>query len=221
MARYTTLALIADQICAIGIVPVIVIENAHDAVSLGKALLEGGLPCAEITFRTEAASEAIGRLREEFPDLLMGAGTVLTTDQAAKAIDAGARFIVAPGFNPRVVDYCLTREVEIFPGICTPTEIEAAIEKGLTNLKIFPIEHMGGLEYLKTISAPYSSVRYLPTGGIGPENVRKYLSFDKVFACAGTWMAKSEWIAAQRFDLIRERAWEAVQIVRETRGTKR
>lgn len=211
---------IATQLENLAIIPVIVLEDAADAAPLGKALSEGGLPCAEVTFRTEAAAESIGRLTQEFPDLLVGAGTVLTTSQAQKAIDAGARFIVSPGFNPRTADFCRQRGIDFFPGICTPTEIEAALDRGLTILKFFPSEPLGGLDYLKAIAAPFSTVRYIPTGGINPDNVRKYLSFDKVFAVGGTWLVKAEWIAAKRYDLVTERVWEAVQIVREMRGSR-
>lgn len=219
--NHSSMSEISNQIAGFGIIPVIVLENANDAPHLGKALQDGGLPCAEVTFRTGAAAESIQRLAQEFPDFLVGAGTVLTIEQAEKAINSGARFIISPGFNPRLADYCRERGVALFPGICTPTEIEAALEKGLTILKVFPAEQIGGLDYIKAIAAPYSMVRYIPTGGITLENLRKYLAFNKVLACGGTWMVKSDWIAAQRFDLIRDRVWQSVQVVREVRGAAR
>lgn len=201
-----------------GIVPVIVIDRAESAVGLAGALCQGGLACAEVTFRTAAAEESIRRITAEFPSILVGAGTVLRVDQAEKAINAGAKFVVAPGFNHRVVDYCQSRGTAVYPGVCTPTEIEAAMDKGLTDLKFFPAEPIGGLDYLKAISAPYSQVRFIPTGGITPENVRKYLSFNKVLACAGTWMVNKEWLAAGDFARIQQVVSEAVQITREARG---
>ena len=211
---------ISRQLEKLGIVPVIVLDNVDSAVPLAGALCQGGLPCAEVTFRTAAAEESIRRINGEFPSILLGAGTVLKVDQAEKAINAGARFVVAPGFNPRVVDYCQSRGVAVFPGVCTPTEIEAAMEEGLSNLKFFPAEPIGGLDYLKAISAPYSQVRFIPTGGISLDNVRKYLAFNKVIACAGTWMVQKDWIAAGNFDQIRKTVAEAVAIVQEVRGKK-
>ncbi len=211
---------ISRQLEKIGIVPVIVLDNVDGAVPLAGALCQGGLPCAEVTFRTAAAEESIRRISGEFPNILLGAGTVLKVDQAEKAINAGARFVVAPGFNSRVVDYCLSRGVAVYPGVCTPTEIEAAMEEGLSNLKFFPAEPIGGLDYLKAISAPYSQVRFIPTGGISLDNVRKYLAFNKVIACAGTWMVQKDWIAAGNFDQVRKTVAEAVAIVQEVRGKK-
>ncbi len=211
---------ISRQLDKLGIVPVIVLDNVDSAVPLARALCQGGLACAEVTFRTAAAEESIRRINAEFPNILLGAGTVLKVDQAEKAINAGARFVVAPGFNPRVVDYCQSRGVAVFPGICTPTEIEAAMEEGLTNLKFFPAEPIGGLDYLKAISAPYSQVRFIPTGGISLDNVRKYLAFQKVIACAGTWMVHKDWIASGNFAQIEKTVAEAVAIVQEVRSQK-
>jgi len=189
-------------------------------VPLARALSQGGLACAEVTFRTAAAEESIRRINGEFPNILLGAGTVLKVDQAEKAINAGARFVVAPGFNPRIVDYCQSRGTAVFPGICTPTEIEAAMEAGLTNLKFFPAEPIGGLDYLKAISAPYSQVRFIPTGGISLENVRTYLAFQKVIACAGPWMVRKDWIASGDFAQIEKTVAEAVAIVQQARAQK-
>jgi 2-dehydro-3-deoxyphosphogluconate aldolase/(4S)-4-hydroxy-2-oxoglutarate aldolase len=186
------------------VVPVIVIDDAADAVPLGRALAEGGIPCAEITFRTAAAEDAIRRMASELPDVLVGAGTVLSPEQAARAMAAGAQFIVAPGFNRRVVDFCLERGVPVYPGVSTPTEIEAALEAGLRVLKFFPAEPLGGLPYLKAVAAPYAGVGFMPTGGITPRNLGDYLAFPRVVACGGSWMAPAEWISAGAFDRIRD-----------------
>lgn len=195
------------------LVPVVVIENAEDAEPLARALIDGGLPCAEVTFRTTAAADAIKRLAK-VGGLLLGAGTVLSIDQVKKAVDAGAQFIVSPGFNPKVAGYCVENSIPIVPGICTPTEIEAAMEFGLKVLKFFPAETYGGVEALKAISAPYSMVKFVPTGGIGPVNVMNYLRFPKVLACGGSWMVKKETISAKRFDEITRLTKEAVSLVR-------
>jgi 2-dehydro-3-deoxyphosphogluconate aldolase/(4S)-4-hydroxy-2-oxoglutarate aldolase len=200
---------------AIKIVPVIVIDDASDAVPLAGALTQGGLPCAEVTFRTPNAAEAIARIAGECPGMLVGAGTVLTPQQAARARDAGARFIVAPGFNPAVVDYCLERSIPVYPGVCTPTEIEMALGKGLSVLKFFPAEAVGGLAFLKAVAAPYSGVEFMPTGGINLGNLPTYLAFKRVLACGGSWMAPTEWIAAKLFDRIRVETERAVALVRE------
>jgi 2-dehydro-3-deoxyphosphogluconate aldolase/(4S)-4-hydroxy-2-oxoglutarate aldolase len=196
------------------IVPVIVIEDAADAEPLGAALAGGGLPCAEITFRTKAAGEAIRRIADAHPDLLVGAGTVLTPKQAAEAKDAGAKFVVSPGFNPAVVDACREHGVPVFPGVCTPTEIEAALAKELSVLKFFPAEPAGGLSFLKAIAAPYSMVSFIPTGGINAANVGDYLAFKAVVACGGSWMAPSGWIAGRQFDRIRDEVAAAVKASR-------
>jgi 2-dehydro-3-deoxyphosphogluconate aldolase/(4S)-4-hydroxy-2-oxoglutarate aldolase len=209
---------VTHRIENLGVFPIAVLERADDAPRLAEALHEGGLPCLEVTFRTAAAEQAIRIVAREFPEMLLGAGTVLQVDQAAAAIEAGARFILAPGFNPKVVDYCLCREVTVFPGVCTPTEIEAAMSKGLHILKFFPSEAMGGLRYLKAISAPLSMVSFIPTGGVNLQNLPDYLAFDKVLACAGTWIVKKEWLAKGEFDRIREEAKNAVRIVSSVRG---
>ena len=200
------------------IVPVIVIDDPNDAIPLGEALLAGGLSCAEITFRTARAGEALRRIAAEVPSLLAGAGTVLTPGQAAAARDAGAQFVVAPGFNPRVVDYCLERDIPVYPGVATPTEVEAAREKGLRVLKFFPAESMGGLAFLRAIAAPYVDVEFIPTGGINASNVASYLAFKKVVACGGSWMAPTEWIAAKQFDRVREESRRAVSAASTERG---
>jgi 2-dehydro-3-deoxyphosphogluconate aldolase/(4S)-4-hydroxy-2-oxoglutarate aldolase len=200
------------------IVPVIVIDDAADALPLAAALVEGGLPVAEVTFRTAAAGEALRRIAGENPDLLAGAGTVLTPQQAREAREAGAKFIVAPGFGPAVVDYCLEHEIPVFPGVCTPTEVEMALAKGLTTLKFFPAEPAGGVAYLKAIAAPYGMVEFIPTGGISATNLGAYLAFKKVVACGGSWMAPAEWIRGKQFDRIREETAIAVTLAREIGG---
>jgi 2-dehydro-3-deoxyphosphogluconate aldolase/(4S)-4-hydroxy-2-oxoglutarate aldolase len=183
-------------------------------VPLAHALTDGGLACAEITFRTPRAAEALRRITAEVPELFAGAGTVLTPEQAKTARDAGAQFIVAPGFGPRTVDYCIDERIPVYPGVATPTEIEAALEKGLTTLKFFPAEPMGGLAYLKAIAAPYVEVCFMPTGGINAANVASYLAFKRVVACGGSWMAPADWIAAKQFDRIRDESRRAAGLAR-------
>ena len=201
---------VLDRIQQLKILPVVVIGDAAAAVPLADALLEGGLPCAEVTFRTSAAAAAIARISAERPQVLLGAGTVLTVAQAAEAQAAGARFIVAPGFSPPVVDWCLEHQLPVFPGVCTPTEIEAALSRGLETLKFFPAEPIGGLSYLKAMAAPYGGVRFIPTGGINAANVRSYLEFNKVVACGGSWMAPAEWIRNGEFARIRQETKQAL-----------
>lgn len=210
-----TSAEVLSRLRALRIIPVIVIDEASDAVPLAAALIEGGLPCAEVTFRTPAAAESIRRIAGECPGMLVGAGTVLTPHQAARAREAGASFIVAPGFNPAVVDYCVEQSIPVYPGVCTPTEIEMALGKGLQTLKFFPAEAAGGLSFLKAVAAPYTGVEFIPTGGVTRQNLRDYLAFKRVVACGGSWMAPSEWIAGRRFGEIRAEAERAMQIVRE------
>lgn len=209
---------VLEQLRKLKIVPVIVIEDAVNAVPLAAAMSEGGLPCMEITFRTSAALESLRRISAERPDMLAGAGTVLTKEQAAAARDAGASFIVAPGFSPAVVDYCLEHSIPVYPGVATPTEIEMALAKGLTTVKFFPAEPMGGLPYLKAIAAPYGMLEFMPTGGINTRNINEYLAFKKVVACGGSWMAPAEWIAAGDFERIRKETIAAVQTVNALTG---
>lgn len=201
---------ILEQIQKLGIVPVVKIESAEDAAPLAKALMEGGLPCAEVTFRTEEAEEAIHRITSEFPDMLIGAGTVLTTDQADRAVKAGARFIVSPGLNPKVVKYCVEKGIPVVPGCSNPSDIEQAIELGLKVVKFFPAEAAGGLNMVKAMSAPYGSIRFMPTGGITEKNLLSYLDFPKIIACGGSWMVKEELIHKKEFDKIKELTREAV-----------
>jgi len=212
-----------EKIQAIGrlsLLPVVQIEHAADAVNLGKALIEGGLPCAEITFRTDSAEQAIKFISATFPEIILGAGTVLSIAQAEKAIGAGAQFIVSPGFNPKVVDWCLEHGVPAIPGVATPTEIEMGLDKGLNVLKFFPAQALGGIETLKALAAPYASVRFIPTGGINPQNLAEYLQMPIVFACGGSWFVKTNLIAAGEFDEITRLTKEAVSIVHQCRNLR-
>ena len=197
----------------IKVVPVVKIEDAKQAVPLGKALIAGGLPCAEITFRTSAAAEAIGLLTKEVPELLVGAGTVLTPEQADAAKKAGAKFMVSPGFNPRVVDHCLAMDMPIFAGINNPTGIEMALERGLPAVKFFPAEASGGIAMLKAMAAPYGDILFMPTGGVNAKNIGTYLAFPRVLACGGSWMVPSDLISAGEFDKITALTKEAVEAV--------
>jgi 2-dehydro-3-deoxyphosphogluconate aldolase / (4S)-4-hydroxy-2-oxoglutarate aldolase len=209
---------ILDQLKRFRIVPVIVIDDAANASPLARALSDGGLACAEVTFRTAEGVEALRRMAGEFPDMLVGAGTVLSEAQAAIAVEAGASFVVSPGFNPAVVDHCLEHGMPIYPGVCTPTEIEMALAKGLTTVKFFPAEPIGGLAYLKAIAAPYGMMEFIPTGGINTRNIGEYLSFKKVIACGGSWMAPAEWIAAGQFNRIKTETAQAVDAISALAG---
>ena len=203
---------VLERFAAMRVLPVIVIDDPDDALPLARALIDGGLPCAEVTLRTPRAVEALRRIVGELPDMLVGAGTVLTPGQAAEARGAGARFIVAPGFNPGMVEFCQSVNLPVFPGVCTPTEIEMALGAGLSVLKFFPAEPIGGLPFLKAVAAPYTTVSFMPTGGIGPSNLASYLAFPRVVACGGSWMAPNDWIAAGQFDRIRDTTRAAVAI---------
>ncbi len=203
---------ILEKIGKTAIVPVVLLENAKDAKPLARALCDGGLPCAEVTFRTEAAEEGIRVMAEEFPQMLVGAGTVLTTDQADRAIAAGARFIVSPGLNPRVVKHCLEKGITMLPGTATPSDVERAMEFGLDAVKFFPAEAAGGLAMIQAMAAPYINMKFMPTGGINEKNLRSYLDFPRVLACGGSWMVKGELIRAGKFDEIRELTRKAVEL---------
>jgi 2-dehydro-3-deoxyphosphogluconate aldolase/(4S)-4-hydroxy-2-oxoglutarate aldolase len=204
---------ILKKIGDIGIVPVVKIDDAKDAVFLGRALLKGRLPVAEITFRTSAAEEAIKRITDELPEMLVGAGTVLTIEQAQRAVDAGAKFIVCPGFNTPVVEFCINKGIPITPGCSNPTDIEMALSYGLEVVKFFPAEAFGGLSTLKAISGPYGMIKFIPTGGIDTKNINDYLSFNKVLACGGSWMVKDELIRSGNFEEITRLAREVVNII--------
>lgn len=210
---------VLERLGEIGLIPVVKIEDAQLAPELGEALLKGGLPCAEITFRTEEAEGAIRLLATSLPEIITGAGTVLTKDQAKRAVGAGAQFIVAPGFNHHVVDWCLKHDVPVTPGVATPTEIEMAFSRDLTILKFFPAEALGGITMLKAIGAPYGSVKFIPTGGINAGNLGEYLKLPMVHACGGSWMVKTNLITARDFARITALANEAVAIVQQHRGT--
>ena len=209
---------LAERFHEVGVVPVVVLEDAKDAVPLAQALVEGGLPCAEVTFRTKAAAESIKIMSEKHPEMLVGAGTVLTVEQVDEAVAAGAKFIVSPGLNSEVVKYCLDKNIAITPGVVTPSEMEQAIELGLNIVKFFPAEPSGGLSMIKAVSAPYTMLKFMPTGGINPGNVKEYLKSDKIFACGGSWMVKGDLVDAGDFDKIKELTKEAADIVKEIRG---
>jgi len=200
-----------------GIVPVIKLESPKDALPLGKALVDGGLLAAEITFRTQAAAESIAALRKAFPELLTGAGTVLTIAQAEAAIASGASFIVTPGFNPRIVDFCLEKGMPVIPGVNSPSQVEQGLERGLSLLKFFPAEASGGVKMLKALHGPYADVSFVPTGGIDASNVESYLQLSYVAAIGGTWMVKEDLIASGLYDRIAALCKEAVELVRRCR----
>ena len=198
---------VLEELKKIGIIPVIKIDDAAKAVPLAKALIAGGIPCAEVTFRTAQGEEAMRRINSELcsgevPGILLGAGTVLTTEQVDKAIAAGAKFIVSPGFNPKVVSYCIEKGIPVTPGCSNPSDIEQALEMGLDVVKFFPAEQTGGLEYIKAIAAPYTTVSFIPTGGINAQNIAKYIAYEKILACGGSWMVNADYINAGEFDKI-------------------
>lgn len=200
-----------QKIASLGIVPVIKLTDANNAVPLCRALKNGGLPVAEITFRTAAAEESIRRVAEELPDVLVGAGTVLNIEQVDKAMAAGAKFIVTPGFDEEVARYCVERNIPIFPGCPTTSDIQKAIKLGLKVVKFFPAEAMGGLATIKAVAAPYGDMLFMPTGGVNEKNLNEYLSFNKIIACGGSWMAKEDLISAGKFDEIEEITRSAVR----------
>lgn len=202
---------VLKKISNIGIVPVVVLDDAKDAAPLAKALIAGGLPCAEVTFRTAAAEESIRIMASEYPEMLVGAGTVLTTEQVDRAVNAGAKFIVSPGFNPTIVKYCLDKNIPVCPGINNPSNIEAALELGLDVVKFFPAEQSGGIDMIKAMAAPYTNVKFMPTGGINAKNICDYLAFDKIIACGGSWMVKKDLVAAGKYDEIQKLTEEAVR----------
>ncbi|MBO6206018.1 MAG: bifunctional 4-hydroxy-2-oxoglutarate aldolase/2-dehydro-3-deoxy-phosphogluconate aldolase [Lachnospiraceae bacterium] len=201
----------------VGIIPVVVLNDAKDAEPLGKALMQGGLPAAEVTFRTAAAEESIRIMAEKFPDMLVGAGTVLTIDQVDRAVAAGAKFIVAPGLDEEIVKYCLEKDIPVCPGTQTASEMMKAIRLGLTHVKFFPAENAGGLAMIKAIGAALTALRFMPTGGINATNVVEYLKNDKIFCCGGSWMVKGDMIKAGQFDEIEKKVAEAAAIVKANR----
>ena len=201
-----------------GIVPVVVLNKVADAVPLADALIKGGLPCAEVTFRTDAAEESIREIAKKFPEMFVGAGTVLTTEQVDRAVAAGASLIVSPGFDPEIVDYCISKNIEVVPGIVTPSELAQAVKRGLTRVKFFPAEAAGGLAMIKAMCAAYTNVRIMPTGGINAKNIGDYLACDKIFCCGGSWMVKGDLIKAGEFDKIKDMTAEAVEVVKKARA---
>lgn len=208
---------VIEKISAFGIIPVVVLEDAKDAAPLAKALVEGGLPCAEVTFRTDTAEESIKIMTSEYPDMFVGAGTVLTIEQVDRAVAAGAKFIVSPGFDPEIVDYCLSKEISVFPGCITPSEVVQAVKRGLKVVKFFPAEQFGGVAAIKAIAAPYVGVKFMPTGGINAKNLESYLSCDKIVACGGSWMVKGDLIKEGKFNEIKAMTEEAVKLAAEIR----
>ena len=194
------------------VVPVVVLDDAKDAEPLAKALVEGGLPCAEVTFRTEAAAESIRIMTEVYPDMLVGAGTVLTTEQVDKAVESGAKFIVSPGFDPEIVDYCIEKNIPVFPGCISPSEVAQAVKRGLKVVKFFPAEQSGGLAMIKAMAAPYNMLKFMPTGGINTKNLKDYLACDKILCCGGSWMVKGDMIKAGDFEKIKKLTREAKEL---------
>lgn len=209
---------VAETIQEMGVVPVVVLHDAKDAAPLAKALCDGGLPCAEVTFRTDAAQESIAVMTREYPEMFVGAGTVLTVDQVDRAVGAGAKFIVSPGFDPEIVDYCLEKNIPVFPGCITPSEVAQAVKRGLRIVKFFPAEQFGGMATIKAIAAPYVGLKFMPTGGVNAKNLDNYLSCDEIIACGGSWMVKGDLIKAGKFDEITSLTKEAVELVAKIRN---
>lgn len=207
-----------NLIAQYGVVPVVVLEDEKDALPLAEALVKGGLPVAEVTFRTAAAEGSIKAMCEAYPEMLVGAGTVLSVEQVDRALKAGARFIVTPGFDEEVVDYCIANNIPVYPGTVTPSEVTKAVKRGLNICKFFPAEQYGGVSTIKALSAPFTTVKFMPTGGVSAKNLKDYLSCGKIVACGGSWMVKGDLIKAQQFDKIRELTAEAVALVKEIRG---
>lgn len=206
------------QITELGVVPVVVLENAEDARPLAQALVEGGLPCAEVTFRTAAAEESIRQMAQAYPDMLVGAGTVLTIEQVDRAVNAGAKFIVSPGFDPEIVDYCIEKEIPVFPGCITPSEVAQAVKRGLKVVKFFPAEQFGGVATIKAMAAPYVGLKFMPTGGVNAANLESYLTCKSIIACGGSWMVKGDLVKAGKFDEIKKMTAEAVELVKKIRA---
>ena len=206
-----------EQFYEYAVVPVVVLDDAEDAAPLAEALIKGGLPCAEVTFRTEAAEESIRIMNKKYPDMLVGAGTVLTTEQVDRAVAAGAQFIVSPGFDPEIVDYCMEKNIPVFPGCVSPSEVAQAVKRGLKVVKFFPAEQAGGLAMLKAMAAPYTMLKFMPTGGINTKNLKEYLGFSKILCCGGSWMVKGDMIKNKEFDKITEMTREATELAAAAR----
>lgn len=206
-----------EQFYDYAVVPVVVLDDAEDAAPLAEALVKGGLPCAEVTFRTEAAEESIRIMSEKYPEMLVGAGTVLTTEQVDRVVAAGAKFIVSPGFDPEIVDYCMEKNIPVFPGCVSPSEVAQAVKRGLKVVKFFPAEQAGGLAMLKAMAAPYTMLKFMPTGGINTKNLKEYLGFSKILCCGGSWMVKGDMIKNKEFDKITEMTREATELAAAAR----
>lgn len=206
------------QIEKTGVIPVVVINDVEDAEPLAQALCEGGLPCAEVTFRTAAAEESIRKMTDIYPNMLIGAGTVLTTEQVDRAVAAGAKFIVSPGFDPEVVDYCILKQIPVFPGCITPSEVAQAVKRGLKVVKFFPAVQFGGVSTIQALTAPYVGLKFMPTGGVNAKNLADYLQCKSIIACGGSWMVKSDLIKAGEFEKIKDMTKEAVSLVNEIRA---
>ena len=206
------------QIEKTGVIPVVVINDVEDAEPLAQALCEGGLPCAEVTFRTAAAEESIRKMTDIYPDMLIGAGTVLTTEQVDRAVAAGAKFIVSPGFDPEVVDYCILKQIPVFPGCITPSEVAQAVKRGLKVVKFFPAVQFGGVSTIQALTAPYVGLKFMPTGGVNAKNLADCLQCKSIIACGGSWMVKSDLIKAGEFEKIKDMTKEAVSLVNEIRA---
>ncbi|MDR2568816.1 MAG: bifunctional 4-hydroxy-2-oxoglutarate aldolase/2-dehydro-3-deoxy-phosphogluconate aldolase [Oscillospiraceae bacterium] len=206
---------IQEKIANIKLIPVIKLDHAEDAIPLAKALIEGGLPVMEITFRTDAAEESIRAVSKAYPDVLTGAGTVITLEQVKKAHSAGAKYIVTPGISRPVIEYCCLNNIPVYPGACTPTEIIQVMEFGLDVVKFFPAEQYGGLSTIKALSAPFPQIKFIPTGGISESNLKEYLTFQKILACGGSWMVKDDLIKAKNFKEIKNKTKEAVELIND------
>ena len=209
---------ILKKIAEVGILPVVVLEDASDAKDLAKALIDGGLPCAEVTFRTDAAEESIKIMTKEYPEMLVGAGTVLSVEQVKRAIAAGAKFIVSPGFDEEVVKYCLDNNIPVTPGTCTPSDVQKCYKLGLDVVKFFPSEPSGGIKMIKAIAAPYTMMKFIPTGGVNLDNMSDYLKSNIILAIGGSWMVKNDLIKNKEFDKIKAMTKDAVNKVKEIRG---
>ena len=208
---------IENKLQSLGVVPVVVLKEAENAVPLSDALCKAGVPCAEVTFRTEAAKESIRLMKQAHPDMLVGAGTVLTKEQVDEATEVGAAFIVSPGFDPEIVDYCIEKKIPVFPGCVTASEVAQAVKRGLKVVKFFPAEDFGGVKTIKALSAPYSQLKFMPTGGINAENIGEYLKCSSILACGGSWMVKGNLIKEKNFEKIEALTREAADLVSEYR----
>lgn len=209
---------IIKKIGELKLIPVVIIENSENAIPLGQALIETGLPIIEITFRTQAAEQSISDLTNEISDLFVGAGTVLKIEQVKKAVNAGARFIVTPGFNPKIVDYCIDNRIPIIPGVNTPSMVEWALDKGLKIVKFFPANLSGGTKMLKSLAGPYPEMKFIPTGGINNECLIDYLKLSNVFACGGSWIVKKDLISSGQFEEIKRLTKNALTLIKSEIG---